>query len=462
MTTNNMTPDFEIPLDIFGQDPAIAFATPFIFFWPLTEHEETSTIVARLQQGLDKLSEAVPWVAGKVVNRPSHPNDAYPYKIVSSGPTPKLIVRDHRTALDVPSMDELVKGNFPIRLLDENVFSPIKVLPGTIGEERDAVLTIQCNVLRGGLALNIVGNHQVLDGTGQEQLVYLLDKACRGEALNDEEIATANLDRTALVPPFGEDWQAPSDSMYIKRPPSTPATTQDENLHAKALPAVEWVNWSFSQTALTRLKSSATQTSSCDYISTDDALTALIWQSLARTRLHRLPPTTTSTLARAVNPRRYLDIPPNYPGYISNNAFSTLTLQELAALPLGTIASLLRRTVDPRTSTLRDSTREFATLLLRTKDKSSVNMAARLDLDCDLMVSSWAGMRCYAFDFGLGLGVPGAFRRPRQARVPGLVFLLPRRGDGDGEVVVKMGGRGDDFDALRGDGVWMGFADWVG
>jgi hypothetical protein len=41
----------------------------------------------------------------------------------------------------------------------------------------------------------------VLDGTGQEQLVHLLDKACRGEAFDEEEIATANLDRTAIIQP---------------------------------------------------------------------------------------------------------------------------------------------------------------------------------------------------------------------------------------------------------------------
>jgi hypothetical protein len=42
----------------------------------------------------------------------------------------------------------------------------------------------------------------VLDGTtGQEQLVYLLDKACRGEAFDEEEIATANLDRTTIIQP---------------------------------------------------------------------------------------------------------------------------------------------------------------------------------------------------------------------------------------------------------------------
>jgi hypothetical protein len=459
MATSRSTPDIEIPLDIFGQDHATGFATPFLFFWPLPEHEEMTTITARLQAGLNTLSEAVPWVAGKVVKRPSHPNDAYPYKIVPSGPTPKLIVRDYRTALIVPSMDELTKENFPIRLLDENVMSPINVLPGKGGEERDAVLTIQCNRLRGGLAINIVGNHQVLDGTGQEQLVYLLDKACRGEVFDEEEIATANLDRTKVIQPFDSDWQPPLETMYIKPPPSSPVTDAEHS--QAAMPAVEWVNWSFSQQSLTDLKATATESSSSAYTSTDDALTAFIWQSLVRARLHRgLSPTLTSTLARAVNPRRYLAIPATYPGYISNNAFSTLTLRELASAPLGVIATLLRHAVDPRTAALRDSTREFATLLFRAADKSSVNMGARLDLDSDLMVSSWAGMRCYSFTFGLGLRCPVAFRRPKQALVPSLVFLLPRRQDG--EVVVKMGVRVDDLDALRGDEEWIRFAQYLG
>jgi hypothetical protein len=53
----------------------------------------------------------------------------------------------------------LTKEDFPIRLLDENQLSPINAIPGKVGEERGAVLTIQCNRLRGGLAINIVGNH---------------------------------------------------------------------------------------------------------------------------------------------------------------------------------------------------------------------------------------------------------------------------------------------------------------
>ena len=462
MATSRSAPDFEHPLDIFGQDPATGFATPFIFFWPLPENEENSTIVARLQAGLRMLSDAVPWVAGKVIKRPSHPNDAYPYKIVPSGSAPKLIIRDYRTALNVPSMDELTKENFPIRLLDENVLSPINVLPGKAGEERDAVLTIQCNRLRGGLAINIVGNHQVLDGTGQEQLVYLLDQTCRGEAFDEEEITAANFDRTKIIQPYGSDWQPPLDTMYTKPPPSsTPATKPEGGSSHAVMPAIEWVNWALSKTALTALTATATRSASCHYISTDDALTALIWQSLARARLRRgLSPTLKSTLARAVNPRRYLDIPRAYPGHIANSAFSHLTLRELASSPLGTVATLLRRAIDPRTAALRDSTREFATLLLRAEDRSTVSVGARLDLDSDLVVDSWSGMWCYSFTFGLGLGCPVAFRRPKQALVPSLVFLLPRRQDG--EIVVQMGVGVDDLDALRGDGEWVRFAEYLG
>jgi len=457
-----MTRDFELPLEIFGQDPATGFATPFIFFWPLPDHEDASAFVTRLQTGLDKISEAIPWVAGKVVKREppdSHLNDDYPYKIVPSTQTPKLIFHDHRSSLDVPSMDELTEKKFPIRLLDESVLSPVNVLPGRIGDGRDAVLIVQLNRLRGGLAINIVGNHQVLDGTGQEQLIYLLDKACRGEAFDEEEIATANLDKVAIIQPFDSDWQPPLDTMYINPPSATPTPLTEENGN-QAMPAIEWVNWALPKKALTELKKAATGHLSCGFVSTDDVLTAFIWQTLARVRLRRLGSSVESTIGRAVNPRRHVGIPAAYPGHISNNAFSKLTLRDLSVNSLGQVSSILRMAVDPSTSGLRDSTREFATLLHRATDKSTVSMSARLNLDSDLMLSSWASMRCYQFTFGLDLGNPSAFRRPKQAHVPSLVFLLPR--NRDGEIVVKMGIRKDDLYVLQKDKIWIEFAEYIG
>jgi hypothetical protein len=449
--------DFEIPLEIFGQDPKVAFATPFIFFWPLKDDETTSKYTTALQNGLVILTKELPWVAGNVINRASTATDAYPYKIVPSGSTPELIVHDYRQALHVPSMDELAQKNFPIRLLDENVLSPVNVLPGKVGEKRDAVLTIQCNRLRGGLAVTIVGNHQVLDGTGQEQLVYLLDKACRGEAFTSEEIATAKLERTTIIQLFDSDWQTPHDTMYIKPPSSNPSM---EGQPKSDIPTVKWVNWAFSKASLTGLKTLAMEQISCDFVSTDDVLTAFIWQALARARIARLGPDVKSTIGRAVNPRRYVGIPATYPGYISNNAFSKLTLQELVSSSLGQVATILRTAVEPRTSALHNTTREFATLLYRAADRSEINMGACLDVDSDLILSSWANMRCYQFTFGLGLGPPSAFRRPQQALVPGLVFLLPKRQDG--EIVVKMGIRSDDLDIILNDKDWTKSAEYIG
>ena len=453
-----MSHHFELPLDIFGQDPETAYATPFLFLWPLQDNEGIAEIVARLQVGLEVLVKAVPWVAGRVVWHASSSNDAYPYKIVPLGPTPHVVVHDYRHALDAPSMGELMQKKFPIGLLDESVLSPVNVLPGATDEKRDAVLTIQFTRLRGGLAVNIVGNHQVLDGTGQEQLIYLLDKACRGQAFDAEEIATANLDRTTIIRPFDSDWQSPVDTMYVK-PVSSGLSVKDSGVQG-AKPAYAWVNWAFSKLAQMELKAIAMQQLSVDFVSTDDVLTACIWQALARARIGRLGPGVKSTMGRSVNPRRYLDIPATYPGYVANDAFSKLSLQEVVESPLGGVASILRAAVHPRTSDLRNTTREFATLLHRATDKSTVSKGACLDLDSDLMVSSWANMRCNDFTFGFGLGTPSAFRRPQHAIVPSLIFLLPRCDDG--EVVVTMCTRVDDLSALRVDKEWARFAEYIG
>lgn len=76
------------------------------------------------------------------------------------------------------------------------------------------------------------------------------------------------------------------------------------------------------------------------------------------------------------------------------------------------------------------------------------------------MLSSWAGMRCYEFEFGLSLGPPVAFRRTRMAPVPSLMFLLPRRPDG--EIVLALGARDDDLQRLGKDPVFGKYARFIG
>lgn len=445
-------------LEIFGQQSSTASATPFVFCYPLADPSHLPRIVAKLEYGLATLTESFPWIAGKIANEGKTTGNSGVFKIKPLGRAPRLVVKDLRAEPGAPTMQALEAAGFPIALLDEALFSPINVLPGKADEDRSPLLVLQANQIEGGLLLNIVGNHQALDGTAQEQVTYLLDKACHGIPFTEDEVAVGKLPRATIVAPLDDSWQPAADSQYLKK--QVPATSN--NVAASSAPPSlpRWVNVAFSGAALAELKAVATKDVASGFVSTDDALSALIWQALARARLARLPPSTTSTLGRAVNPRRYLGIPANYPGYISNMAYSTQPLGTLAQRSLGSVASELRAAVDPETSGLGQSTREFATLLYRAADKDSVSVNEGLDLERDLMLSSWAGQRCYAFDFGLGLGRPVAFRRTRMAPVPSLMFLLPKRPDG--EIVLALCARDDDLERLKEDPAFAKYGRFIG
>lgn len=437
MSDDTGGPVADITLEIFGQQSSAGIQTPFLFCYSSPDTPDIDGIVQRLENGLLALCAALPWVAGNVICEDDDQGGVF--KIRTTRAKPVIVVKDHREDLSVPSMSRLQAAGFPTSQLDEDLLSPVVVIPqGERIEDRTAVVTLQVNLLRGGIILNLSGHHQVLDGTGQEQIAYFLNKACRGEPFTEEEVRIGNLDRASVVKPLPDAWQPGPNSPYLK-------DSSDDTPPPRPPGELVWTDLPFASDSLARLKQAARTASG--YVSTDDALTAHLWQALARARRKRHPGSTPSTLGRAVNPRRYLDIPATYPGYISNMAHSRVSLDELADSPLSTVAKLLRSAVDPATSRLGESTLEYATLLYRARDKDSVSANQHLDLDTDLMVSSWAGMRCYRFDFGLGLGPPRAFRRTKHVPVPSLMFILPK--DPGGGVVVTICARADDVEGLK-------------
>jgi hypothetical protein len=333
-------------------------------------------------------------------------------------------------------------------MLKEEFFAPITVLPSG-DEDRSPLLQLQLSIIIGGVVLSVMANHQAMDGTAQDQICYLLDKACNGISFTEEEIRIGNLERKGIVDIFDDDWQPPLESMYRANPTAKKKAREDEPRDDRV--GHHWISVLFGPSSLSNLKTTISDDLKSGFVSTDDALTALIWQSIAKARSARYPPSTTSTIGRSVNPRKYLGIPATYPGYISNNAYSTHTLHDLANSSLSSIATELRSKVSDYTG-IRDTTKEFATLLHRAFDKNEVNINATLDLDVDVIFSSWANMRGYNFDFGLGLGKPTYFRRMDHLGVPSLGFLLPKRPDGENILSICL--RTDDIAMLRSDPVF--------
>lgn len=424
-----------------------------------------SAVTATLIKGLERLSSSFPWIAGQVID------EGGVFKIQSREKIPRFVVKDSGNSNDssMPTMDALRNAHFPFSMLDESVICPRNTLPD--GTETEApVFLVQVTFIAGGLILTFVGQHNAMDMTGQGQVIHLLSKACRDEPFTSEELSWGNRPRRDLIPLLEDDYKPGPELDYQVVKPNAPdplSTGASTDLpEPVSTPAkCKWAYFIFSPASLSAVKSSAVEKGTLppgSYISTDDALTAFIWQSISRARLHRIPPSAETTLARAVDVRSYLNIPQTYPGLVNNMTYHTCTLQRLGSESLGSIASTLRSALDTKAPrNLGYATRALATILTRSPGyKDRISSTATIDLQKDVMLSSWSKVSSYELDFGLGLGKPEVVRRPQFVPVESLGYLMPKRGDG--EVAVGICLREEDLEALRRDDEWTRWAMYVG
>jgi len=352
-------------------------------------------------------------------------------------------------------------------MLDEKVIAPRNTLPDSFEASQPfPVFLAQANFITGGLILTFNGEHNAMDMTGQAFLMRLLSKACHDGQFTGEEIASGNASRCDIFPLLGDSYKEGPELFHsIEKPRpitgdlSKPPSVQPELDHP---PKCTWTYFAFSSASLATLKSRATADviSPPGYISTDDAVSAFIWQSVLRARLPRLEVTAKTTFARAIDVRRYLGLSPTYPGLAQNMTYHTYTVGKLIQAPLGVVASQLRLAVDPKTSDLGFRTRALATFLTRIPDKSIVSFTATIDTSSDVMFSSWSKENCYELDFNLGLGTPEAVRRPQFDPVESLMYLMPKRQDGDIALAICL--RDEDMERLKIDNEFLTYARYIG
>ncbi|EFW16800.1 hypothetical protein D8B26_001240 [Coccidioides posadasii str. Silveira] len=448
-----------IPLNILAQQPLLKIYTQISILFPVPDHFSHSAIVDTLTNGLERLCACFPWLAGQVVHEGLSECNSGTFKIKLFDKTSRLVLKDLRNDPSIPSMDFLKRAGFPFSMLDESIVAPRRTLPGSPDELEfniDPVFLLQASFITGGLILTFVGQHSTMDMTGQGHVIHLFSKACHNEQFTDAELSSGNLPGDNLIPLLDDSYiLAPEFPHQIVKPTPSPS-------HGVPPPPPKctWVYFTFDAASLATLKTLATNTipQSSGYVSTDDTLSAFIWQSITRARLHRLNPSSKSTLARAVDVRGYLNIPKTYPGLLQNMTYNTYTFQELVDEPLGIIASQLRSALDPKR--LAYQTRALATLFDRTPDKSTISFTASIDASTDIMLSSWAKLDCYELDFNLGLGKPEVVRRPGFVPVESLIYFMPRARDG--EIAVAISLRDEDLEALKVDAEFGKYAKYIG
>ena len=439
-------------LDSFGQQ-ILPIYTQICLCFQIADARSYPRVIETLEIALEKLQTQFPWLAGRVVNVGATASSTGIFKIRHKGKIPRLVVKDLRHDSLVPSMEALRLAGFPINSFDEDVVAPRRTQIRADDASSPEVLLVQATLINGGLLLTFLGQHQAIDGIGQDHIIRLFSKACRNEDCTDEERSVGNLSSSNTIPLLDASCELPPNVTDYQ-------IVNDQSSYGQNPPPCTWAYFSFSKASLETLKSNALQTSPASFISTDDALSAFIWKSVTLVRLSRLSATTPSTLTRAVDVRRMLAISHMHPGFVQNMTYNTFTFQELAEMPLGVLAAHLRSKVDPKTSTLAHDTRALATLLARSEDKSCVSFAASLKSTSDIFFSSWAKMRAYEYDFGAELGRAEAVRRTKSHVTEGLMYLMPKSPEGEVGLVACLSD--EDMELLSKNDEFSKFAKYVG
>ncbi|KAI9667191.1 MAG: hypothetical protein M1821_000004 [Bathelium mastoideum] len=448
-------------LDVLGQRPRInQLYTPITICFPVPDdaaHFQES-LVRTLTEGMERLSINFPWLAGKVVN------ERGTLKIRRLENIERLIVRDLRHDHPDTSWNALRQAKFPFRMLDESIFAPCKTFMVPDDPALNfPVFLIQVNFVTGGLLLTFNGQHGSMDMTGLGQVIHLFAKACRNEPFTPLEISIGNMNRQNLIPLL----DASESLTGLKHQILEGSPDKEDRLQPlESSPTkLVWTYFAFSNASLASLKSIALKTiSPGTFVSTDDCLSAFIWQSIVKARQSRFATQSAldTTLSRAVDPRSALSIPSTYPGLVTNATFVTFTMDSLVGTPLGSVAAQLRSALEP--TSLKQSTCALATLIRRHENADRVGFANTSIPELDIRLSSWAKEKFYDLEFGFGFGIqkPEAVRRPRLAEGSreGLVYFLPKSLDGD--ILVGCCLRAEDLERMRDDEGFTKFATYIG
>lgn len=431
--------------------------TQLCFCFAASNDDIQARVVERLRQGLTVLTESLPWLAGQVIEQDGN------YKIAPLRGLPGLTVKDLTSDASFPTMQELREAGYPFSMLDEKTICPRNTLSDGPGEDENQpypVMLLQVNFIQGGILLAILACHSTLDIVGEALMIRLLSQACHGTHFAEEVIANCNLDRQNIIPLL--DIEEGKSNEPNSAPKPTSDVVSSPKLATPVAPKLEWAYFKFGKQALVELKKYVTSTlpDSTPFVSTDDCICTVLWQSLARVRLARLDTEARITFSRQVNVRKYMDIPDTYPGNVVSAVADSLSLVELTSSFLGDIAAKLREHLDPQV--LVYILRATATEAKRQSEKSqsSGGREKKRDRENTITMSSWSKVSCHDVDFNLGLGPPVAVRRPKFTPIEGVVYLLPKGSDGD--ILAALCLREEDMIGLRKDIEFCRWAEYIG
>ncbi|TLD28004.1 hypothetical protein E2P81_ATG06350 [Venturia nashicola] len=449
-------PDFKIDLPRIDACHPVYYARRLLIF-RCTSDEQRDAQLSALKRGIKALVQRCPLLAGQLSRLPPNEDSTQVDEWRNIVPSEGLLfsVKDLREVM--PSFAALEKGNFAPMELKYDLLVPI---PKDVGSEGPAC-RIQYSAIDGGTILCWAMSHSVGDGGANNELIRGLSEEVKLASEGGDEKngyrEVMNLDRGVMIDIKSDHLFDVEDHPGYRAQPPLPTpdeASQRANHPFRATkPEIPFL-LTIPPASLEQLKKDATPPTPA-WISTHDALVALIWRT--QIRLHRqkslaaqsLPASTLTTLFMPSDARRVLNLSNGYVGNAIYQLSATLPLSILLSengLPSAALAirqAIISVTPDKVKSYYAKMGEEWVEwAFLSSYDTTGVAMG-----------TAWTSGAIYDFEWGEDFGKMVSYRLPNEASN----IILPKLRNGGAEIVI--GVMPDEIDKLRGMGDFMKYSD---
>ncbi|TDZ54430.1 Acyltransferase BOA11 [Colletotrichum trifolii] len=451
------------PLERIGPKGYLRYVFPFQL--PYDYHIEETVSV--LKQGYEAAQRRIAVLDCEAVPDPAA-RQAGVLKLqrLPRGEIEGITVKDLRAPGDFPmTYAELKSKAFPVSAFDSDTIMRRSVWPSA--GERLPVSLPQVSFIRGGMILSWCIFHMFGDGNTFLVWTKAWAEECRraqGLEMTDPFLLDDALvrDRQRIMKPSGKSKGRPEDHPQYTILPFTPQGMPPNMLSDKHRGQVFY----FSPDSLVRLKAeasprNATQPSQQTWISTNDALSALLWRTVmaVQSPLETLEGDPVSVFNIAIDGRLRTD-PPVHPStmgcFLGYVAASAPIRKMLGSYSLADLAILVRQALLRADNQFVD---DVSALIDTVEDVNRILPTALLDVPgFNCIQSSWVNFALYDVQWGPALGGSiEAVRAPHVGVINGLQVVLPVLPDGGMEIMV--GVEENSLDRLLHEPLWMKFAE---
>ncbi|PYH93145.1 hypothetical protein BO71DRAFT_399983 [Aspergillus ellipticus CBS 707.79] len=327
---------------------------------------------------------------------------------------------------ELPTFDQIEKSHFCATALgDLDLWS---VSPMTYGEKPEAhpdsspvVVAFKANFIRGGLVLNMHHHHYANDVMGWAGFTHQLAENCYAIFNNTAfpKWDPACLDLSRLIK------KEPAEEAKVEGP-------APPNRHPSHKVGVSLL-FHLPKSNAAKLKKLATPTDG-SWVSTYDAFSAFIWQTLSRLRAPIFKPDMSSHLfwAEAVDMRRRFHspkCPPRIRGNVMSAALSTtapVTQPTVAEIitewPLWQLASYIRKMTN---SVTQESLDQMLDMVAPVRDKTALNIRIDAQPPMSILQTDHRDANISVADFGFA--TPVTYRHLSDRVTEGVIVIYPPR-----------------------------------